>query len=351
MTTPFVPTPFATPFVNPNVGGTGAPPIPYISNSEFNFAPTSLAGNQLVPGGTLQQNNQSLADTIRRATSWCDELCFGVDPAGKGASLAASLSVEGSLVRIKGGQIRLICDYRPILEVIGIEVGTGMADLAPLDSGTAGFMTIGRRTIYIPYGYGNFPYRSGDTPAPVFQSGTSTANTVYAVWSYVNGYPHTKLAAAVTQGATSCVVSATDGNGGVWGVYPASTPFPGTALTVVDGAFTEQIFVQAITPNTPSAGLTTLTTSAFANPHLLPLAPDFVPVSAVPDSVHQAVISLTSALIKVRGARAQVMPTIPGGVPNGQALAQAGADEDYHIALRILSEGGFRIRVKRAGMY
>ncbi len=301
-----------------------------------------------MPGALPGQSAQSLADTLRRASRWCDDICFGEDPAGKGASLAASLSVESAQIRIKGGQLRLICDYRPIVQVVGIAVGSGMSSLAALDPSSASLLTIGRRTIYIPYGSSLLVSRTGDTPSIL--PGSSYAGAVYAVWSYVNGYPHTKLTASVAADATSCVVSSTDGAGGLWGVFPASGAFPGTDLTIIDQGNTERVFVQSIAPNTPSTGQTTLTTTPFTYAHTPPPAPDFIPVSGVPEDVHQAVISIATALIKVRGTRAQVMSTTPGGKPSKSALAQAGALEDFEIAERILSNG-YRVRVKHSGSY
>lgn len=349
MTTPYLPPPLATAIINPVVGSSGAPPLPYVSNTEFAFAPTGLDANHLYPGGTAQKNAQSLADTIRRASRWCDDICFGQDPAGKGASLAASLSVESATVRVKAGMLRLICDFRPIVQVVGIALRSGLSNLTSLDPTIAALTTIGRRTIYVPIGMSVAVARPGDSSVS-FPS-ASSPGSIFAVWSYVNGYPHLRLATNVVQGATSCVVTAVDGAGGVWGVFPASGAFPGTELTVVDGGETERIFVRGVTPNSPVTGKTTLTTTPFANAHTVPAAPDFIPVTAVPQDIHQAVISLTTALVKVRGTRALVMPSQAGGRPGPAAMAEAGALEDYSIALKILTQGGFRIRMKKTGSY
>ena len=349
MTVPFIPTPLATPIVNPAVGSSGAPPIPYISNTQYRFAPTAMDSQNMVPGQGAPANNQSLADTIRRASRWVDSICFGSDPSGKGVSLAASLSVEGATVRIKGGELRLVCDYRPLLEVVGIATGTGMSDLSDIDPSLAGFARVGRKTIYLPYCGPVTVNRSGDSPAIL--PGGLGSSAVYAVWSYVNGYPHTKLAANVAASATSCQVASTDGNGGLWGVFPASGAFPGSGLTVIDGADTETVFVTDITPGSP---YTTLMTTPFQYAHTLPTAPDFIPVTSIPEDVQQAAISLTTMLIKVRGVRGMVMPTTPGGRPQGQTkekLGQAGALEDYEIARTLLGEGGYCVRTKKPGSY
>lgn len=345
MATPTVPTPLTTPQINPAVASTGAPAIPYLSPSQYAFAPTAIDVASLGPkGATTQQNLQVLADTIRRASGWADNYCFGADPAAKGASLAASLSVESALVRVRGGVIRLVCDYKPILEVVGVDVGNDPASASSIGPSLAQLITFGRRTITVPFTPALFVGRVNDqgpgyTPAP------AGSGRLYATWSYVNGYPHTTLAAPVTAGATTCQVTATDGAGGLWGVYPASGAFPGTGLTIWDGANTETIYVQTVTPG---ANTTTLTTTAFANAHTPPPAPDFLPVSALPADVNQALVSLTTCLIKTRGARALVLPQAPGGLPTGtrQAFAQAGALEDYEIATAILDRYTIRVKAK-----
>jgi len=326
-----MPSALATPIVNPALGGVGAPPIPYLSVSQYTFAPTAMNTGSLVKG-TPTQNTQALADTLARASAWANDICFGADPASKGASLAASLSVEGALVSVRGAQLRLVCDYKPILEVVGVEVGPAPGATTSISPATADAIVIGRRTISIPYYTGPaFGRNATFTAGPI--AGVFTGQ-LYATWSYVNGYPHTKLAAPVAAGATTCEVAATDGNGGLWGVYPASGGFLGTQLTIFDGAATESVFVTGVTPNGATA---TLTTTAFANAHTSPPAPDFLPVTGIPSDVQQAVISLATCLIKTRGARALVMPGL-GGVPqpSQQAFAQAGALEDYSIAVGIL---------------
>lgn len=343
MTAPYTPTPLAVPIINPGVGGTGASPIPYISNSEYTFAPTAIDAAHLIPGGDATANTQALADTIRRASRWVDSMCFGSDPAGKGVSLAASLSVESVKTRVKTGELRLICDYRPIQQVVGIDVGFDRSTASSIGPAIAAATRIGRRTIYVPIAGPYALGRSGDAPTQLPRGGRP-GGALYAVWSYVNGYPHTQLAADVEEGATTCSVNSTDGAGGLWGVFPSSGSFLGTELNVIDGQATERVFVQDAALN---GATTTLTTSPFANAHTLPTAPDFIPVTAIPEDVHQAAIFVTTFLIKTRGVRGVTMPTIPGGRAGGQATGQAGAKSDYESALKLLSRGGYVIRSKQ----
>lgn len=327
MTAPYFPVQLAAPIVNPSVGSSGASPIPYISNTVYSFAPTAMDPKNLVPGGTPAQMAQSLADTLLRASRWVDNFCFGMDPSGGGGSLAASLSVESAYVSVRAGGLKLICDYRPIVEVTGIDVGANPAYVQSVGPLVASQARIGRRTIYVPLSSGTLFGRAGDYGNPT-PPAAQVQGRLYAVWSYVSGYPHTLLSDNVSAGATSCVVEATNGAGGLWGVYPNVT-----SLTLYDQASTETVLVTGVTPGTSTA---TLTTSPFQNAHVVPAAPDFIPVSAIPADVQQAAISMTTMLIKIRGARAMVMPSMPGGMPGRQSLAQAGALEDWDIAAKLL---------------
>lgn len=329
MPAPHLPTAFATPIVNPAIGSVGAPPIPYISISEFSFAPTGLG--RLGLARTPSKNPQTLADTIRRASVWADTIVFGTDPSAQGVSLAASFTVQSGWVKANAGEIRLLCNYKPIIEVVGVTLGSGPAHLTPLVSTIRDTIVIQTRTITVPFN--GAIYRSGDLPSwgPI----GNIRGRVYAVWSYVNGYPHTKLLTNVAAGATSCKVSSTDGTGGLWGVYAATGAFLGSQLRVVDQANTENVFVTAVTKT--STSVTTLTTSPFRNAHTIPGDPDFIPVTAIPEDVHEAVISFTSMLIKLRGTIAQEMPASPTLTPSDrQVFAQAGALEDYEIGLRLI---------------
>jgi hypothetical protein len=72
--------------------------------------------------------------------------------------------------------------------------------------------------------------------------------------------------------------------------------------------------------------------------HTVPAAPDSILVTAIPRDVEQACISLTSALIKMRGSDALVMPDTPGGVISGKAsMAESGGLEDYETAMALLA--------------
>lgn len=306
---PFIPTPFSTPVVSPEVSSAYRR-FPYLSPSEYVNAPTAVGTNNLIPNGNAQDNLQVLADTIMRASGWMDQHCFHTAD----GTLAASPSTEAAWIRPKlNGSMVLTCKYRPILEVDAIALGCNPGELSSLT--TAPPLSIGLKTITIPPVALGAP--AGDfLPFPLVGYG----GQLYVVWQYVNGYPHTFLAADAEQGAASITV------GPIYGVYP------NTQLTIHDGVSTETITVGSIAGDviTLAAGTT------LANAHTLPDAPDSIRVSALPWAIEQACISMTSCLIKLRGTRALTLPTVPGAAPSKEALADAGGLEDYEVACKLL---------------
>lgn len=330
---PYVPASFATPIANPAVGGAGTP-FPYVSVSEYKFAPTAMDVSSLVPNGGEADQDQSLADILRRASGWADRICFGADPAAKGASLCATLSIESGSVSVVRGELRLVCDYKPIIQVNGIDVGADMASLASIGANLASRVRVGIRTIYVPLTA--VPIRSGDTaplaiPPNFYPAGSGGTSRVMAVWSYVNGYPHTMLAEDIAANGTTCVVQPTDGATGLLGIIPGVTQF-----TIKDGAQTERFTVSGVSG-------TTLTSAApFQYSHTVPAAPDSIPVTALPADVAQAVIFLATTLIKTQGDNAIVLEGF--SEPKEMARQTGGVSSDFDRACGLLRP--FSVRVK-----
>lgn len=327
--TPYAPTPFAIPAANPAMGGAGVP-YPYLSVSEYGFAPTAMDVQSLLPTGSTQDNLQSLADTIQRASAWMDRFCFGADMAAKGASLCATTSVETDMIKVLGGEMRLICDYKPVIQVNGVDIGYSMSNLSSIGAQLAGQIRIGRRTIYVPLGSGNiFSPVLGTLTGPLpIQSGGS----VIAVWSYVNGYPHTYLTEPITAGATSCVVAPTDGGTGLLGIIDGVTQ-----MTIRDGSKTERFTVQSV------SGTTITPVVPFTYAHPLPVWPDFLPVTALPADVRDACIFATTFLIKTRGDNSIVLDELT----EPKNVQKSAGDEWADLQWAMHSLEPYRIRYKK----
>ena len=323
---PYTPTPFTTPVANPAVGGSGTP-YPYISVSEYMFAPTAVDTQNLNPQGSGEDQIQSLSDVIRRASSTADQYLFGADPSAKGASLCATLSVETGLFPILKGELRLICDYKPIVQVNGIDIGPSMGNLTSIGNTLAGQLRIGRRIIHVPVM--NYAVRAGDTGNPNWNSGYG--GNYVAVWSYVNGYPHTLLNASVVAGTSTISVLPTDGGTGLLGIINTQTQ-----MTIVDGSYTERFTVQSV------SGTTITSTTPFQFNHTLPSSPDTIPVTTLPGAVNQAVIFLTTALIKTEGNAALVLDGMNS--PKEVEAAIGGWGHDVEMACKLLHP--YKIHVK-----
>lgn len=331
---PYSPTLLSAPIVNPAIGGAGTP-YPYVTVSQYNYAPTAIDTTQLVPGGVGGDQSQALADTLRRASGWADRICFGADAAAKGASLCATLSVESDYVDVVRGELRLVCDYKPIISVTGIDIGPFMGALNTVGSAVASTVRIGRRTIYVPlqgYIFKNGQPSNSSTPAYPWAK-------IAAVWSYVNGYPHTQLAASVAGGASSLTVMPTDGVSGLLGIINNTTQ-----LTIVDGAATERITVASL-GSTTIGGVTypvINTVQPLLYEHALPLVPDAINVTAIPQDAMLAIIYLTTALIKTQGDNSLVLEE--RGEPRTMQKVAGDEFEDVNIAKGLLKP--FMVRNK-----
>jgi len=315
--TPFQPTPFSTTIVGPQTASAFRR-APYISISEYRFAPTAVSTNALVSGSFNQgpDSSASLAMVIDRASAWVDEICFH-RPEG---TLAASETTESQAVTAKaGGTLALQCNFYPILEVTGLAVGANPSNLNNISQQTANNIWINGTCIYVPAGA--FIGPNGDVPIPEIYVGWGNC---FVVWTYINGYPHATLAADATQGATELTLTAAI-PGPLLGIYP------GTQLTINDGSSTEIVVASAV----PSGNVVSLqagTTYA----HTVPAVPDATMVTALPRVIEQATIMLTSCLIKTQGTRAMQLPQAPGGMPKPAELGQAGVLEDFRLACRML---------------
>lgn len=316
----FVPTPFQTPVVTPNTYQAYRSAA-YISPSQYRFAPTAVATNGLVQGSNDQQvdSTASLSQVIARASSWIDDHCYH---RGDG-SFVASITVEQMAATVKPtGAISFITNFKPIREVVGMALGSSSQSLQNIGPNQAGSILVGEKTINIVGGF------SSGYPTSWYGPWPSTNGQVVGVYSYIAGWPHSSLAVNCAAGDTSITVNApVAGADTLYGAY-ANTP-----LTIVDGAKTEQVVLSAA----PS-GLTLSLVNPLQYSHNVPLAPDFLPVTALPASVQEAAISITSVLIKLQGSRAQILPgSIGSATPNQrQAMSRAGALGDFETAAHLL---------------
>lgn len=315
--TPFVPALLSTTVVRSAVA-TAFRPISYIPLSEFQFAPVSLSSQRLVNNSTQQTKDSpaSLAKVIRRASDWADFICFHKAE----GFFAAYNRVESDRVTLKpDGSFDLICNVPPVRELTGLAVGPAPSQQLNMTSTAILDTWIEDKVIHIPAAWST-------TPTPALTYTTDLKNRIYATWSYVSGWPIYQLASEAKPTDNPPVLNLTPfpGQTSLAGIYP------GSVLTIHDVALTEDVVVQSV------SGTTVTLAAAVTQDHKPPTAPDWTRVSALPTGIDEAVILLTSVLLKIRGTRANVMPTGPGGFPTKKAMGLAGVLDDFDNACKLL---------------
>ena len=283
---------------------------PYLTTQEYLTSPTAVdttsLGSTAASGNTAAQT-AALAVAIARASSWADSICHQVLAATSDTDPVRRYRVN------RWGNVRVPLRYRPVLEIDAVTVGMTPSTMAALDSNDAADIAfIGTSVVEIPV-LGLTPPTSA---LSYYGSGGITLNSWPLVQvTYVNGWPNTTLATSPGQPSTT------------WTVASALGIYPGTQLTFYDGMNTELATVASVTGNTVTL------TAATAYNH-----PTGCSVSALPPAVKQAVVCLTSVIIKTRGSEAVEMEAGPEGTPSKEEAAEAGAVEDMGEAVDLLTE-------------
>lgn len=275
-------------------------PSQYLTVAELLVAPLGLSLKATVPapgstgpkGVTGQQTYEELTNVIVRASTMADSYCQQV--------LGTTTDTEekrtdGGLAGIdQHGYLWAHTDYWPIISVSSFRYGAPQVGGTTWTAATTSDLILERTRIVYPT---SLP-RRGVPPLRV-------------QYTYLNGWPNTTLASAVTAGATSLPV------------VDATGIVPGQILTVSDLGNTEVVSVAAgWTPATGAAAVTLASPTAFAHtPIARPAAPPAQPydigVSALPADIKEAALLIVKELIDVRGSTALVMGRA-GGV-QGQA--------------------------------
>lgn len=253
-----------------------------------------------------------------RATALINNIIFH----GREASLAANIITEADYVRIQSsGALEIFCNYKPVREVLSLALGFTPITLSPIAD--PGSIAIVRNQVL---------QISELTPigmSSTFISGLGSPNSqAYAYWQYVLGYPHTSLAQSTVAGSLTITVNYTDlTQSEVVGIDTYSLPLQ---LIIRDGSSTETVVVTGVNGNV----LTIQSPLQYA--HTIPSAPDFIPVTALPDTIERAAILLTSMFIKLRASKAMELPSRPGESPTRALISESGGGADLKIAEKML---------------
>jgi len=277
---------------------------PYITPAEYTAAPTAVNATNLVAGGSQAQNTNELFNVIARASSMADTICHQI--------LAATLDVQAGSYRIRNGVIRVPVDNTPLLAVNSVSLGWHPNTMQALTDLSG--LWIQRKVVSIPIN-GISPV----SPSPNYPTYPITPGygQILAEVGYVNGWPNTTLAAPASASATSITVA------DALGIYP------GTPMQVYDDSPGNEPVVVA---STYTIGSTTVPlTTGLQFQHAAGVS-----VSSLPPAIKQAVIHLTSALIKTRGSLSIVAGKLQGA-PSKTQLQDVGAHDDMSEAQALLA--------------
>jgi hypothetical protein len=288
-------------------------PTAYITTAEYRAAPTAVDLKSLVKDGTGASEDAELFNVIVRASSWIDMHCDQI--------LSATVNVEVSEARIgRNGRVFVHPDNWPVLEVRDFQMGyspSAMAAIADLSN-----IWVQRQSFWVQ------PSGLAAVASGLQFSTAASGSQAYIRYTYVNGWPNTVLVDDAAAGNVQITVADTTGiYGGPPQAASASNLPPATGLTIYDGADTERVTVAAIDATTNTLSLN----APLAYAHRADVS-----VSALPASVKEAAILMTSHLIRTRGDRALEMPTMAGAPRQNRGAAKAGSS-DLDFVAQLLS--------------
>ena len=206
-------------------------------------------------------------------------------------------------------------DYTPVVCVTGISLGTDPSNVAALTDLTGVWPS--RKIISIPVSSGgvtNPPTGAMPGSGPTWPVGAW--DRYWGTVTYVNGFFNAILATPASAGDATITPSDT------LGLYP------GLSFQVFDALFATSETCQVAAGYIPGAATVPLA-APLQYPHAAGTS-----VSALPPAIRQAVISLTSALIKRRGGEAIMLQSIhdePSRVEQGEPGMSS--DEQHAYAL------------------
>ncbi len=235
-----------TPVVPVSTMGTAKP---YITLAELKRSPIYNQLQKLVPNSSDADRDAELGRIILRVSAMVN--------AEVNQNLAATVDNEvGRVIVSDGGFLKVHTRNDPIVQVQSVSVGPDPYSLTPIPDLT--------HLIVNPWGF-EVPRGAGFYYRP--------CSRLWAQWTYVNGFPVTTSTATTNTGDTSITVA------DATGIIPNQT-----LLTIADGKWQETVVPTVVTGNV-------LTVPALLYPHQ-----SGVGVSALPDDIKNAVLTLISRL-------------------------------------------------------
>jgi hypothetical protein len=253
------------------------PTSPYVTVPEFLAAPTWLDNQDLIPGGTQEQQGAELFNVLLKASGWANRIAE--------QTLAAHTVIEQDRYPVdRWGQIYIVPLNNPVRQVNAIAYGSDFQNLTLATLTTTNPWIERQESIILSQLTGGANLSSLQFGPPV----RAGADEVYVQYSYVAGYCATALSAPATVGATQITV--TDPTG----LQPAVTggllgTIPGSVARIWDPGVEEAV---QVAPNWTRGTNPVLLASPLQNAHAAGAG-----VSELPAEVHQAIEELAVGLL------------------------------------------------------
>lgn len=247
----------------------------YLTIEEYRAAPTALATNNLVPGGTQADQDNELAAIIKRASTFLDNTAR--------QKLYATSARQNEKVRIRDGYFVLRAYQDRVKSVDAFAWGATPTNLtaAATPIPTSSYFIEENRVLFLVGAPGVQWVGSLNMLA------TPLNGSAWASWGYTAGWFTTRLAVQAAIGATSVIV---EDPGGIQ---------PGAFLRLIDGARVADAQVSAAyTPGSATVQLVAALTEAF------PAGAGFTEVEG---DAKEACILATSHYVKDRKSGGFVM--------------------------------------------
>lgn len=258
--------------------------VPYVTVAEFTASPTWLDSQDLIPGAaTLAQQTGELNNQLIKASAWASIIAEQPLHARTGY-------FQDRAPVDRWGNVYLVPKARPIRSVTGFAWGYDFQDLQVLYNPASQTWVEKEESIIFqlnPVGTAGLSNLQFGRVAP-------RVDEVYVQCMYVAGYCNTTLTAAATAGASSITVADPTGlqaavSGGLLGTIPGSVARIWEPLNNAGTSGGEEAF--QVSPNWTGGNPVQLA-SPLANAHAVGAG-----VSEMPAEIHQAIVSLTVALL------------------------------------------------------
>jgi hypothetical protein len=294
----------------PAIGATTLhPTAPFVTTSMFRQEPTGVALDNLVAGGTPQQQEAKLSDEIMRASSDMNVFCYGAS----GGVLTATTDTEAMRLPVdRVGYFRLTPRFTPVRALTAFSWGVDAASMTAVTDLSHVEVELGR--IGVPA----YPFTGMSSAGPLqFGAPAAYGSTLWTQFSYVNGWPRTTLTAAAAQGAQSITVA--DATGIFAGLTQLTIrdPVGGTetftATSVNGNTIGCPPLAYGHTPGSGTAGV--------------------IQVDGLPEALITACVEITTGLLKRRAQDA-----VRGPAKGKQVSDTAAGEDNFSVGYEMLHD-------------